>query len=729
MTRPVKFLSALALILGAATSAMALPGGGSPAIQPAAGYASITQNAGNSLDITVKATKPGYGVFWVDIAADQALDAGGSSVGWATHPDKNDAVWRTNTGSGGGMLIPAGQAGYAGYPESGEFVANVVKPKKGPTPAATGVSYIIHVIDLATGNTFWAYPGNGTPPPPPNTPPTAQDDCTFDVVANTSININVLANDLPFGSTFTITGFTQPAHGAVVLNPDNTFTYTPTAGYSGPDGFTYTISNGAVCPGGSSADPYTLTSTVLANGDVQVVLRQSRNVVDNTYGVNSSPGYPRQDVHWFKDLVNSDHARFVLKNAAGNTVMDFYVDYLSASAAYPSGYGTLGVTGGDGSISVGSASNIASVTTTMTTNLNQSAAFYGYTTDSPAPESAFPTWDYVDGYTVVIKKAAFGASGFGSVTSPDVHNSPAKSGVTTPTTVPCTSTANVCLNVTHTPPPPPDCTGVLLFGPDAYLTTILQASLQSMNFPTDVNVYVTSNISYTPGEFTSAIAQYTTLHGAPPCAVMFDPEYVGPAGRFGGLDAADQATLKNLILGGMGFVYAEPSNWNAAGTNDPPMPLGQLPNVLPVVPNSSPDPFVLYDIVDTASPLVNPTIPGLVVDPLHPAFFGFDANSAGQSAGLTSLTIAGPVAGVSYENLNTVLVSSSQDFPGTIENGAGTGYTLDYQPIGGPTALQPGGRVAILGTDPFPKNYPTNTVVSPSILQLYFNALKYTSGS
>jgi hypothetical protein len=179
----------------------------------------------------------------------------------------------------------------------------------------------------------------------------------------------------------------------------------------------------------------------------------------------------------------------------------------------------------------------------------------------------------------------------------------------------------------------------------------------------------------------------------------------------------------------MGFVYAEPSDWNAAGTNDPSMPLGQLPNVLPVVPNSSPDPLVLYDIVDTTSPLVNPTIPGLVVDPLHPAFYGFDANSSGQSAGLTSLTIAGPVAGVSYANVKTVLVSSSQDFPNTTINGEGTGYTLDFQPAGGPTALQPGGRVAILGTDPFPSNYPTNTVVSSSILQLYFNALKDTSGS
>jgi len=38
---------------------------------------------------------------------------------------------------------------------------------------------------------------------------------------------------------------TPPAHGAVTLNADGTFTYTPAAGYAGPDSFTYHLVDGA----------------------------------------------------------------------------------------------------------------------------------------------------------------------------------------------------------------------------------------------------------------------------------------------------------------------------------------------------------------------------------------------------------------------------------------------------------------------------------------------------
>jgi VCBS repeat-containing protein len=43
----------------------------------------------------------------------------------------------------------------------------------------------------------------------------------------------------------TITHYTQPAHGTVVLNPTGTLTYTPTANYTGTDTFTYTVSDEA----------------------------------------------------------------------------------------------------------------------------------------------------------------------------------------------------------------------------------------------------------------------------------------------------------------------------------------------------------------------------------------------------------------------------------------------------------------------------------------------------
>ena len=39
----------------------------------------------------------------------------------------------------------------------------------------------------------------------------------------------------------TIVGYTQPAAGTLVLNPDQSFTYTPAPGFAGSDSFTYTV--------------------------------------------------------------------------------------------------------------------------------------------------------------------------------------------------------------------------------------------------------------------------------------------------------------------------------------------------------------------------------------------------------------------------------------------------------------------------------------------------------
>jgi hypothetical protein len=61
---------------------------------------------------------------------------------------------------------------------------------------------------------------------------------------NTPITVDVLANDVsPDGGTLSVTGVTQPANGRSLVNQDNTITYTPNAGYYGPDPFTYTISD------------------------------------------------------------------------------------------------------------------------------------------------------------------------------------------------------------------------------------------------------------------------------------------------------------------------------------------------------------------------------------------------------------------------------------------------------------------------------------------------------
>ena len=66
------------------------------------------------------------------------------------------------------------------------------------------------------------------------------------VVENESVTFNVLgtATD-PDGDPLMLAGFSQPAHGAVSCTPSGVCTYTPTAGYSGADSFTYRISDGS----------------------------------------------------------------------------------------------------------------------------------------------------------------------------------------------------------------------------------------------------------------------------------------------------------------------------------------------------------------------------------------------------------------------------------------------------------------------------------------------------
>jgi Esterase-like activity of phytase/Bacterial Ig domain len=45
------------------------------------------------------------------------------------------------------------------------------------------------------------------------------------------------------GDRITLTGHTSPAHGALSLNPDGSFRYTPAAGFTGSDSFTYTVTD------------------------------------------------------------------------------------------------------------------------------------------------------------------------------------------------------------------------------------------------------------------------------------------------------------------------------------------------------------------------------------------------------------------------------------------------------------------------------------------------------
>jgi uncharacterized repeat protein (TIGR01451 family) len=106
-----------------------------------------------------------------------------------------------------------------------------------------------------------------------NAAPVANAD-TQSVQIDHARTIGVLANDSdPNNDALTVTILAPPAHGTAAVNPDNTITYTPDAGYAGPDSFTYEITD----PDGAS-DTATVGLTVsnsppTANPDADVTPR------------------------------------------------------------------------------------------------------------------------------------------------------------------------------------------------------------------------------------------------------------------------------------------------------------------------------------------------------------------------------------------------------------------------------------------------------------------------
>jgi len=195
------------------------------------------------------------------------------------------------------------------------------------------------------------------------------------------------------------------------------------------------------CPT-SSVDPEpTLTAVTNADGTTSTItFTQSLAVNDNSYGTGNDPSWGTK-VHTFGNLTGSDKAQFVITKP-GQPQYNFTLDYVSAKTGAPSGYGSLGPTGGDGSISVGTVGpgGVISWTTSIDENMNKTPANGGcfgvgtWTVNSPTspgkPECA--TWNFVDSYTVVVAGTFTQADvDAGLISVPLVHNSPAK-----PTTCP-----------------------------------------------------------------------------------------------------------------------------------------------------------------------------------------------------------------------------------------------------------------------------------------------------
>jgi VCBS repeat-containing protein len=115
---------------------------------------------------------------------------------------------------------------------------------------------------------------------PVNDAPVAASDA-FSTAEDTSLTVavpGILSNDSDVdGNSLTAVLVTGPAHGTLVLNTNGSFTYTPTANYSGPDSFTYRANDGLL-----SSNVATVSIAVTSSNDAPVAVNNSYSTNEDT---------------------------------------------------------------------------------------------------------------------------------------------------------------------------------------------------------------------------------------------------------------------------------------------------------------------------------------------------------------------------------------------------------------------------------------------------------------
>lgn len=110
----------------------------------------------------------------------------------------------------------------------------------------------------------------------------------------------VLTNDTDTdGNTLTATTVTNPSHGTLTLNTDGSFTYTPTAGFTGTDTFTYQANDGTTNSGpvtvsiqvnaAANTAPVSVNDTYAVNEDQVLTVAAGNGVLVNDTDVDGNP--------------------------------------------------------------------------------------------------------------------------------------------------------------------------------------------------------------------------------------------------------------------------------------------------------------------------------------------------------------------------------------------------------------------------------------------------------
>jgi len=205
---------------------------------------SVIQDSTNTLDVLANDTDPDLPAQTLSIASADAASAQGGTV--------------TNNGTD---ITYTPAASYTG-PDSFTYTVT--------DGTATSTSVTVSLTVLATGG---------------NTAPTAVNDSNYSVAENSSANLlNVLVNDydedLP-AQTLTIDSVSAAGNGTTSTD-GSTISYTPNMGFSGPETFTYIITDGSAFSLAATVTVNVVAADTAPTGavDSYSVIQDSTNTLD-----------------------------------------------------------------------------------------------------------------------------------------------------------------------------------------------------------------------------------------------------------------------------------------------------------------------------------------------------------------------------------------------------------------------------------------------------------------